>query len=70
MDSSKYVLLADDFTIKHSISASILYCLRNGAIYELPPDQVEFLQLLDGTSTLDQVIKQYSKSLNTMFYNY
>ncbi len=61
MDSNKYVLLADDFTIKHSISASILYCLRNGAIYELLPDQVEFLQLLNGVSTLDQVIKQYSK---------
>lgn len=61
MNSNKYVLLADDFTMKHSISASILYCLRNGAIYELPPDQVGFLQLLNGTSTLGQVIKQYSK---------
>src|SRR3989339_154863 len=57
---SKYVSLSKDFTIKHSTSTSALYCLKSGAIYEIFPDQTEFLQLLDGTLTVDQVKKQYS----------
>ena len=46
--------------MKHSVSTSTLYCLRNGAIYELQPDQVDFLQLLNGTLTTNQVMEQYS----------
>jgi len=33
--------------------------LRNGTIYELLSDQAEFLQLLNGTSTADQIVEQY-----------
>lgn len=57
----KYVSISENFTMKHSASANILYCLRSGAIYEVFPDQAEFLQLLDGTLTVDQVTNQYSK---------
>jgi radical SAM protein with 4Fe4S-binding SPASM domain len=59
--NKKYVSLSENFTVKHSTSTSILYCLRNGAIYELLSDQVEFLQLLNGTSTMDQIVEQYFK---------
>lgn len=58
--NSQYMSLAGDFTMKHSVTSSTLYCLKNGAIYELQPDQVDLLQLLDGTSTVDQVMAQYS----------
>lgn len=57
---TRYVALADDFTLKHSESVSNLYCLRTGSIYELQPDQVDFLQLLDGTRALENLVRQYS----------
>ncbi len=59
---NQYVSLAGDFTLKHSTSMSTLYCLRNGTTYELTADQVEFLQSLDGTNTVEQILKQYAKT--------
>lgn len=58
---ARYVALADDFTLKQSESVSNLYCLRTGIIYELQPDQADFLRLLDGTCTLEDLVEQYSE---------
>ena len=58
--NGQYISLDENFTMKHSVSKSTLYCLKNGAIYELQPDQADLLQLLDGTITDEQVMAQYS----------
>lgn len=56
----KYVSLDDDFTLRHSNEDSTLYCLRNGAIYELYSDQVELMKYLDGSLTVDEILDKYS----------
>jgi radical SAM protein with 4Fe4S-binding SPASM domain len=58
----KYVSLSRDFTIKRSDSASILFNLVNGRIYDLSPDQMELIELFDGKMTIAQVLGQYAKS--------
>lgn len=57
---TRYVALDNDFILKHSESVSNLYCLRTGVTYELQPDQTDFLQQLDGTRTIENVMQQYS----------
>jgi len=57
----RYVALSDKYTLRRSTNMDTLYCLIDGGIYDLVPDQAEFIMLLDGTMTLDRVIEQYSE---------
>lgn len=61
----KYLSLTSAFTLKHSISLTTLYCLTNGAAYELEADQADFIQLLDGTCTEEQLIQLYEEGSST-----
>ncbi len=58
----QYVALSSDFTLKCSSSASVLFNLRYGAVYELTSDQVELVGLLDGTLTFQQLLDLYEDS--------
>ena len=69
--------LSRDFALRQSEAQSFLQDLRNGCTYHLQDDQAEFVRLLDGTKTLEEmkieydddsqeVIKHFSEHIQTL----